>query len=276
MTAESALWNRVEASDSPGRFVSYLDTATAQASMQAYKQLTYRLLALQPGQQVLDLGCGTGEDAQALAERVGPSGQALGVDNSSAMIDTARQRHGQVPGLAFRRDDAETLTLDDESFHGVRIDRVLMHLQAPEFALRHAVRVLRPGGRLVVREPDWGTLLVDAPDRALTRRIVDGHFDRVIRHPWIGRGLYAACRDLGLGGVDVADASTLTLTDLAVADRLFGLRDASSALADQVPALADDCERWWQALVERSERGRFFCAVTGFTVVGRKPGGGLP
>lgn len=256
-------WTDVESTGKPEYYVDYLDTVTAQSEMQRYKRKTYQLVGAYSGRQLLDVGCGTGDDVLALAELVGPGGRVVGIDRSAGLIEEARGRLlGRRLPAEFLTGDVHDLPFPDASFDGVRADRVFMHLPDPARALAEMVRVVRPGGRVVIREPDWDTLAVDAPDPALTRQIFHQHFDRGIRHPTIGRQLYRLCKEAGLDAVEVADTSTLVLTDFATANALYGIAPAAQA------ARADD---WLGQIEQWAAQGRFFSAVTGFTVVGSKP-----
>src|SRR5579875_3033487 len=85
-------FTNVDQTNDPDYFIRFLDEASADESFQAYKQHSFALLELQPGQHILEVGGGTGEDAQALAQRVAPGGRVVGVDGSQNMIDTARRR----------------------------------------------------------------------------------------------------------------------------------------------------------------------------------------
>jgi len=68
----------------------YLDTAAAQLA--TFKKLTYERMHVQPGQRILDVGCGPGTDTIPLAPYVGPSGQVFGVDNDPDMVAEADER----------------------------------------------------------------------------------------------------------------------------------------------------------------------------------------
>ena len=74
-----------------------MDDANAMEFFRAAKSRTYALLALRVGEQVLDVGCGAGEDVRALAEIVGPTGRAIGVDSSQTMVAAARERSVDSP-----------------------------------------------------------------------------------------------------------------------------------------------------------------------------------
>ncbi len=82
----------VDRAPDPSKLVSYLDTATSLGPIQRLKRATYDLLSAAPGQVVLDVGCGVGDDVRALAAIVGPTGQVLGLDLSRTLIAEARAR----------------------------------------------------------------------------------------------------------------------------------------------------------------------------------------
>ncbi|NJN61052.1 MAG: methyltransferase domain-containing protein [Coleofasciculaceae cyanobacterium RL_1_1] len=267
---QSANWQHIDTTQSD-YFIDYLDTATAQAEMQRYKQKTYDLIGAVPGVALLDIGCGTGDDAIALAQRVGATGYVVGLDRSEALIEEARRRITDDLAVIFAVGDSHNLPFSANSFDGCRVDRVFMHLDDPQRALSEAIRVTRPGGRILVRDPDWETLVIDCRDRDLSRRILNAHFDGAIRHSAIGRQLYRLFRQAGLDHVAVADTSTLVLTEFATADQLYGLTDAAERAQAQWPELHDPIEAWLEELQQADRNGQFFSAVLGFTVVGCKP-----
>lgn len=112
--------------------------------------------ALAPGQQVLDVACGTGLVTFAAADRVGPSGRVSGIDLSGQMVDAAQHRARPL-GLAnvdFARMDAESLALPDASFDVVLCALGLMYMPDPERAVQEMRRVVRNAGRVVIAV--WG------------------------------------------------------------------------------------------------------------------------
>jgi len=267
---EITRWTAVDETPSPRAFIEYLDAVSSLTGIQRIKQQTFDRLQAGEGDHLLDVGCGAGDDVRALGQLVGNTGRVVGFDVSATMIEEARLRSSSLNlPIEFCLGDAEILDFPDETFTGCRTDRVLVHLDDPARTLSEMVRVLRPGGRLVVFDFDWETLIVDAPDRALTRRLLNSFCDQGASR-WIGRQLRGLVSSLALTEIDVA-AGTLEFVDYTQANRVL-LFDATAkkAVAERLVAEAE-AERWLQDLENSHAEGRFFAALTGFCVSGRKP-----
>jgi ubiquinone/menaquinone biosynthesis C-methylase UbiE/DNA-binding MarR family transcriptional regulator len=106
------------------------------------------LLELLPRDLVVaDLGCGTGQITQLLADHVK---QVLAIDNSPAMLKAAKKRLGERANVDLRRGELQALPVDDTAVDAAMLVLVLSYVDAIEPVLKEACRILRPGGSLVV------------------------------------------------------------------------------------------------------------------------------
>jgi ubiquinone/menaquinone biosynthesis C-methylase UbiE len=244
--------------------VTYLDRLAATGYGRGYKRRMLDELAPRPGQTVLDLGCGPGTDLAALAEAVTATGRVIGVDHDPAMADVARQRHAAAghPGVEILVGDLHELPLPDRSADRARTDRVVQHLADPARALAEIRRVLRPGGRLVMGEPDWGSLAVDHPDEDLTRSYTRFVTDEVVRNARIGLRLPRLAAEAGFSVPTVVPVTPL-FRDAEAADKILGLHRTTQRALAAGYFTPDEAHRWLDHLA----RGPFLAAATLHIVV---------
>jgi ubiquinone/menaquinone biosynthesis C-methylase UbiE len=107
----------------------------------------------QPGERVLDVGCGTGSLAIRACRRVGPSGEVRGVDASAEMVAAARRKSKRAgTPVTFERAAAQALPFEADRFDAVLSTIMLHHLprEARTASCSEMARVLRPGGRVLI------------------------------------------------------------------------------------------------------------------------------
>lgn len=109
-------------------------------------------LRAQPGERVMEVGCGPGRSLELLARAVGPTGRVVAVEASREMADLARRRTDRMPHVNVDCSHFQDAILEDGAFDAVFMSFVLELFPAPEMAsvLARCHRCLRKGGRLVV------------------------------------------------------------------------------------------------------------------------------
>jgi ubiquinone/menaquinone biosynthesis C-methylase UbiE len=118
----------------------------------AFREKVIRLARLEPGEAVLDVGCGTGTLAIAAKRHVGPHGSVDGIDPSPEMISRAEKKAAKAGAtVGFKEAVAEALPFPDAAFDAALASVMLHHLprDARRQCLNEIRRVLKPGGRLL-------------------------------------------------------------------------------------------------------------------------------
>jgi arsenite methyltransferase len=140
----------------------------------AQRRAILEALALRPGERVLDIGCGPALLAAAMAEAVGPAGLVHGIDASDSMLAIAARR-ALGPGAApmrLGRGEATALDVPDGSFDAAVATQVYEYVADMPAALCEARRALAPGGRLLVLDTDWDSIVWRSGDERRMARIL--------------------------------------------------------------------------------------------------------
>lgn len=251
----SDTYRDVDGSGSPTEAVAWQRRLNAQPGIVAYKRDS--LGRLGDARRVLDVGCGPGEELVALGPR------SIGVDVSMTMCRATR-----ATGPVVARADAADLPFADDVFDGARADRVVQHVDDPSRVVQEIGRVVRPGGTVVLADPDQGTLDIRVPGvpDAMVAEVVALRRDVGVRHGRIAATHLDVLRTLGLTDLRV-EAHPLVLTDPAEAmglpgwPRIWRERGAGRWTDEEL-------ERWEVALAPGAPAG-FRFTLTYLVVSGR-------
>jgi arsenite methyltransferase len=155
-------------------------------------------LDLKPGEDVIDIGSGPGMLACEMAAEVGPGGSVCGVDPSESMLAIGRRR-AQAPSsapIALAGGDACALPFADASFDAAAATQVYEYVSDMPAALAEAHRVLRPGGRLLILDTDWDSIVWHSTDRERMRRMLSAWEEHLV-DPHLPRRLSALLEEAG-------------------------------------------------------------------------------
>jgi ubiquinone/menaquinone biosynthesis C-methylase UbiE len=232
------------------------------------------VLAPISGERILDVGCGSGALCRLLAQRARPEGHVTGLDVSPDMIAAARHHAGEqglAGAITFDVGLAEALPYAGGSFDVALAARLMLHVAWPEAVLPEMMRVVRSGGHIVLMDWDWETVVVDHPDRELTRRVLHWRCDHHGGNNWSGRQLRRWMIDAGLGDVSVTPVVTVVHDEHTSLTQ--SLWRAAEVARSGGAITSDEHDAWVGELRARLVAQRFFASITYFVVRGVCKGG---
>jgi arsenite methyltransferase len=165
----------------------------------AQRNAVREALGVKPGERVLDIGSGPGFLSAELAASAAPDGMVIGTDVSESMLAIAAARLHSVSDveLRFEHADACSLPFTDASFDAVLSTQVYEYIQDITGAISELARVLRPGGRALVLDTDWDSIVWHSTDPQRMRRILDAWREHLV-DPHLPRSLIGLLEEAGL------------------------------------------------------------------------------
>ncbi len=149
--------NSIVANTGKGKFAGYeaadIDLVSEEVLEQSFgcgNPLAFS--AVQPGQTVLDLGCGAGLDLLLAVEKVGANGRVIGVDMNDDMLALAKRNCQDHPNIELRQGVIENLPIDSDSVDWVISNCVINLSEDKQSAFDEIARVLKPGGKMLVSD----------------------------------------------------------------------------------------------------------------------------
>ncbi|HEX7298791.1 MAG TPA: methyltransferase domain-containing protein [Solirubrobacteraceae bacterium] len=232
-----------------------LEAAYVTPDVVEQRRVVVDALGLSPGEDALDIGSGPGLLACDLAAALGPAGSVVGIDPSESMLALSARRElaPDAAPVSFLTGDACALPFDDASFDVAVSTQVYEYVEDIAGALAEAHRVLRPGGRLLVLDTDWDSVVWHSSDPERMRRVL-AVWDAHLADPYLPRRLGRLLADAGFvvtrrQAVPILNAgydpSTFSANLVAFISRFLAGREdiaeaEASAWAEDLVALGDD------------------------------------
>ena len=236
------------------------------------RRLVIEALDPQPGDRVLDVGCGPGFYVADVLDRVGEDGGVTGIDVSPAMVAMAARRVEGRAGAVVTEGGATSVPLPDASADRALSVQVFEYLEDVDAGLAELRRVVKPGGRVVLWDIDWSTLSwhSEQPERMARVRAA---WDRHLSDPLLPRTLGARLRAAGFE--DVRHEGHV-FSSASMDPETFG-GNLPLLVRGYVAGLGDFPEEeltaWAEELDELDARGAYFFAVTQFCFTATRPAG---
>lgn len=235
------------------------------------KQRMFVMDALAPrvGERIIDIGSGPGYVLREIGEAVGPSGSAVGVEPAEAMVKLARNRCAGLDQVTLREGNAEALPADDREFDAAVITQVYEYVPNVIVALRELYRLLRPGGRAVILDTDWDSLVWNAKDSARAKRILKA-WDSHLSDPHLPRTLSARLLEAGFE-IMRRDVYSILNPDYKPGCYSFGMIGIIAPFVIRFCNLPkEEVKAWAAELEDLGREGEYFFSLNRYLFVCKK------
>jgi ubiquinone/menaquinone biosynthesis C-methylase UbiE len=234
------------------------------------RRLVHQALDAQPGERVLDVGCGPGFYVTELLNRVGSNGWVTGIDTASAMLAVAAARSEGHPNVTFRQAGATEIPAGDCEFDAVLSVQVLEYVPDVTDALAEIYRVLRPGGRVVIWDVDWTTVSWRSGNADRMRRMLAA-WDSHLTHPALPQVIADQLRQAGFDRVEMDGHAfaTVEMTPEAYGGALVDIIFDYAVKRGGVDRA--DARGWWTEQRDLNAAGEFYFACVQCCFTARIP-----
>jgi ubiquinone/menaquinone biosynthesis C-methylase UbiE len=239
----------------------------ATSDMLAQRKAILECAKVTAGEHAIDIGCGNGILARDMLQYVGKEGAVYGLDCAEPMVALANALCSQGH---FVLGSVDAMPLEDQQFDVVTASQLFCFLSHPERALSECRRILRPGGRLVILDTDWDSLIWHSSEPALFQQIkhdmleryADAHLPRTLSNK------------LTQAGFTLTKRTSLPVVNWQLTSDTFSqqLLNLLKPKADSATTKAvESWEQWQRALKAIDERGEYLFSINRYIFVATKP-----
>jgi arsenite methyltransferase len=226
-------------------------------------------LALQAGEAILDVGSGPGHQVFEMSSIVGPDGRVQGVDPAESAIAIASRRCLGLSNVHFELGDVSRLPFDDNTFDAVMTSQVFEYLENVSGGLQEIYRVLRPGGRVLVHDTDWGSLLWRSSNAQRMARVM-AVWDRHLSDPHLPQTLAPKLREAGFRDIKAEPIIQLE-TEFDPGSVSGVLMRFIVGYVESQGVSASEASAWKEDLENLGAAGDYFFCSNEYIFAGRKP-----
>jgi arsenite methyltransferase len=228
-----------------------------------------KALELRQGERVLDIGCGPGLLARDMAVSVGSGGQVCGIDISEDMLTMSRKRCADQTWTEFKRADATQLPYPDNSFDAAVSTQVYEYVIDIPAALAELYRIVRPAGRAVIVDTDYGSLVIHTEDEGRMGRMLSAWNEHFV-HAGLPRTLSRQLRDAGFS---IRQREVIPMFNPEYRENSYGkqLLDIMASFAIGRRGISkEETDTWLAEFTELGEEGKFFFSLNRYVFVAEK------
>jgi len=234
------------------------------------RRRTLEALDARAGERILDIGSGPGFLTAQIAGIVASHGRVCAVDTAEPMLEAGRRRCASFPTVEFQCADAKKLPYSDASFDAAVAAQIYLFVPELDAALAELRRVLRPGGRAIVLDTDWGSTVWNSRDPARMARVLEAWKLRY-GNAHIGRVLPGALRRAGFA---IERAEAVPIVELAASAEDYSggqLQEVAKYIAGRKGEIAAEAQAWKDEQLALEASGEYFFSLNRYLFVARRP-----
>lgn len=220
---------------------------------------------------VLDVGCGTGVAARAIARRKGFAGHITAIDVSPYLIAAAgrlAEEEGVSGATEFRAGDSHSLQLSAAAFDAAVAHTLVSHVGDPLTVLKEIARVVKPEGMVGIFDGDYASLTFGSDDPEKGKADDEAIINAIVTNPRVMRQMPELLRDAGF---ELIASFGHVLADIGKADFWAPAIESFLRLLPKSGAMTDaQAQSWVKSMFKRSEQGVFFGASNYYAYVARR------
>jgi ubiquinone/menaquinone biosynthesis C-methylase UbiE len=249
------------------KFAQQQEELAATADMVAQRQAMLDLLHLRSGERVIDAGCGNGALVRDMLKVVGNKGYACGVDNSEIMIGLAQKI---CPQATFLKGDATDIPVQDAEYDVLTTSQLLCFVDEVPNALREFYRILRPGGRLLILDTDWGSLVWNSRNQSFMDKVMKMYITPYA-HPYLPRSLSKQLLQAGFTSLQRHSFALLNWERNADSYSQQTSEFVRQLMRKSPDFTEDDWQEWDRDLRETEAAGEYLFSLNRYLFAAQKP-----
>jgi arsenite methyltransferase len=247
----------------------HIESLYAIPDMVRRRQSILRLLQVKPGERVIDIGTGPGFVSSEIGLAVGASGSVLGIDSSHDMLSLARERCKGKDWISLKKGEATQIPAPDNTFDAAVATQVFEYVDELQKALREVHRVLRSGGRALVLDTDFSTLVWRSSNQELTDRVLKA-FEEHCARPSLPGILKSEMKSAGLFPTTV---EVFVILDTHLSPERFSystIRLIENFVPGRNGLSVDDVARWAADIRLLGEKDEYFFSLNQYLFLAKK------
>ena len=248
-------------------FAKQQEELAATDDMVVQRQAMLNLLNLRTGEHAIDVGSGNGALVRDMLKLVGNNGHACGVDNSEIMTGLANKI---CPEATFLKGEAISLPIEDATYDVLTTSQLLCFIGDVPGVLREFHRILKPGGRMLILDTDWGSLIWNSRNQALMDRVMK-LYTTPYANPYLPRSLSKQIIEAGFTSLEKHSFALLNWERSSDSYSQQTSEFVRQLIEKSSDFTKDDWHEWDQDLRETEANGEYLFSLNRYLFKAQKP-----